>query len=160
MTWTLLKLSKVCNVIKLWHMRKLTLEGKITIFRSLAISKTVYFTIIAKVLNIVNNVKIACRYRDVSRLVLRVFNRYGHSKKTVQIFPLQKKYFKLKMVRKSNKHEPSSYEHNKSLLKGIKIYCHTMCYCYCEHFLIKNFQNCNAWLISGYIPELANSLTC
>ena len=34
-------IKNLCNVIKLWHMRKLTLEGKI-IFKSLAISKIVH----------------------------------------------------------------------------------------------------------------------
>ena len=37
------------NVIKLWRMRKLTLEGKITIFKSLAISKIVHLAIITEV---------------------------------------------------------------------------------------------------------------
>ena len=32
-------IKNLCNVIKLWRIRKLTLEGKITIFKSLAISK-------------------------------------------------------------------------------------------------------------------------
>ena len=32
-------IKNLCNVIKLWRMRKLSLEGKITIFKSLAISK-------------------------------------------------------------------------------------------------------------------------
>ena len=41
------------NVIKLWRMRKLTLEGKITIFKSLAISKIVHLAIITKVPNTV-----------------------------------------------------------------------------------------------------------
>ena len=41
-------IKNLCKVIKLWHMRKLTLEGKITIFKSLAkiiISKIVYLAI-------------------------------------------------------------------------------------------------------------------
>ena len=32
-------IKNLCNVIKLWRITKLTLEGKITIFKSLAISK-------------------------------------------------------------------------------------------------------------------------
>ena len=40
-------------VIKLMRMRKLTLEGKITIFKSLAISEIVHLAIITKVPNIV-----------------------------------------------------------------------------------------------------------
>ena len=41
-------IKNLCKVTKLWHMRKLTLEGKITIFKSLAkiiISKIVYLAI-------------------------------------------------------------------------------------------------------------------
>ena len=44
-------IKNICNVIKLWRMRHLSLEGKITIFKSLAISKIVYLallTIVAK----------------------------------------------------------------------------------------------------------------
>ena len=44
-------IKNLCNIIKLWSMRKLTLEGKITIFKSLAISKIVHLAIIAKVPN-------------------------------------------------------------------------------------------------------------
>ena len=46
-------IKNFCNVIKLWRMRKLTLEGKTTIFKSLAISKTVHLAIITKVPNTV-----------------------------------------------------------------------------------------------------------
>ena len=46
-------IKNLCNVIKLWRMRKLTLEGKTTIFKSLAISKTVHLAIITKVPNTV-----------------------------------------------------------------------------------------------------------
>ena len=46
-------IKNLCNVIKLWSMRKLTLEGKITIFKSLAISKIVHLKIITKVPNTV-----------------------------------------------------------------------------------------------------------
>ena len=38
--------KNICNVIKLWRMRHLSLEGKITIFKSLAISKTVYLALL------------------------------------------------------------------------------------------------------------------
>ena len=44
-------IKNLCNVIKLWRMRKLTLEGKITIFKSLAILKIVQLAIITKVPN-------------------------------------------------------------------------------------------------------------
>ena len=45
--------KNLCNVIKLWRMRKLTLAGKITIFKSLAISKIVHLAVITKVPNTV-----------------------------------------------------------------------------------------------------------
>ena len=45
--------KNLCNVIKLWCMRKLTLKGKTTNFKSLAISKIVHFAIITKVANTV-----------------------------------------------------------------------------------------------------------
>ena len=46
-------IKKLCNVIKPWHMRKLSLEGKTSIFKSLAASKIVHFVIITKVPNTV-----------------------------------------------------------------------------------------------------------
>ena len=46
-------IKNLCSVLKLWHMRKLTLEVKITIFESLAISKIVHVVIIIKVPNTV-----------------------------------------------------------------------------------------------------------
>ena len=39
-------IKNICNVIKLWRMRHLSLEGKITIFNSLAISKIVYLALL------------------------------------------------------------------------------------------------------------------
>ena len=38
--------KNICNVIKLWRMRHLSLEGKITIFKSLALSKIVYLALL------------------------------------------------------------------------------------------------------------------
>ena len=46
-------IKNLCIVIKLWGMRKVTLDGKITIFKSLAISKIVHLAIITKVPNTV-----------------------------------------------------------------------------------------------------------
>ena len=46
-------IKNLCNIIKLWCTRKLTLDGKIKIFKSLAISKVVHLAIIAKVPNTV-----------------------------------------------------------------------------------------------------------
>ena len=46
-------IKNLYNVIKLWRMRKLTLECKITIFKSFAISKIVHLVIITKVPNTV-----------------------------------------------------------------------------------------------------------
>ena len=42
-------ISKVQNVLKIWRMRSLTLEGKIIVFKTLAISKIVYFLMMIKV---------------------------------------------------------------------------------------------------------------
>ena len=47
-------IKNICNVIKLWRMRHLSLESKITIFKSLALSKVVYLallTIVPKSIN-------------------------------------------------------------------------------------------------------------
>ena len=38
--------KNICNVIKLWRMRHLSLEGKITNFKSLALSKIVYLALL------------------------------------------------------------------------------------------------------------------
>ena len=39
------------NILKLWHMRQLTLEGRITVFKSLAISKVIHLLLITKLHN-------------------------------------------------------------------------------------------------------------
>ena len=41
--------TKIQNVLKVWRMHHLTLEGKITIFKTLAISKIVFLSLISKV---------------------------------------------------------------------------------------------------------------
>ena len=46
-------IKKLCNAIKLWRMRKISLEGKIWIIKPLAISKFVHLTIIKKISNTV-----------------------------------------------------------------------------------------------------------
>ena len=46
-------IKNFCNVIKLWRMRKLSLEGKIKFFKSLANSTIVLLAIITKAPNIV-----------------------------------------------------------------------------------------------------------
>ena len=38
--------KNICNVIKLWRMRHLSPEGKITIFKSIALSKIVYLSLL------------------------------------------------------------------------------------------------------------------
>ena len=38
--------KNISNVIKLWRMRHLSLEGKITIFKSLALSKIVFLALL------------------------------------------------------------------------------------------------------------------
>ena len=42
-------ITKIQNVLKIWRMRHLTLEGKIIVFKTLAISKTVFLSLISKV---------------------------------------------------------------------------------------------------------------
>ena len=40
---------KIEKVLKLWRMRNLTLEGKITIFKTLAISKIIHLSLVTNV---------------------------------------------------------------------------------------------------------------
>ena len=42
-------ITKIQNVLKVWRMRRLTLEGKIIVFKTLAISKIVFLSLISKV---------------------------------------------------------------------------------------------------------------
>ena len=42
-------ITKIQNVLKVWRMRRLTLEGKIMVFKTLAISKIVFLSLISKV---------------------------------------------------------------------------------------------------------------
>ena len=42
---------KTENILKLWRMRQLTLEGKITVFKSLAVSKVIHLLLITKLHN-------------------------------------------------------------------------------------------------------------
>ena len=42
-------ITKIQNVLKVWRMRRLTLEGKIIVFKALAISKIVFLSLISKV---------------------------------------------------------------------------------------------------------------
>ena len=42
---------KIESILKLWRMRQLTLEGRITVFKSLAISKVVHLLLITKLHN-------------------------------------------------------------------------------------------------------------
>ena len=39
---------KIENILKLWHMRQLTLEGRITVFKFLAVSKVIHLLLITK----------------------------------------------------------------------------------------------------------------
>ena len=43
--------SKIKTVLKLWRMGKLSLEGKITVFKSLAITKMVYLSLLTNIPN-------------------------------------------------------------------------------------------------------------
>ena len=42
---------KIENILKLWRMRQLTLEGRITVFKSLAVSKVIHLLLITKLHN-------------------------------------------------------------------------------------------------------------
>ena len=42
---------KIENIIKLWRMRQLTLEGRITVFKSLAVFKVMHLLLITKLHN-------------------------------------------------------------------------------------------------------------
>ena len=42
---------KIENILKVWRMRQLTLEGRITVFKSLAISKVIHLLMITKLHN-------------------------------------------------------------------------------------------------------------
>ena len=42
---------KIENISKLWRMRQLTLEGRITVFKSLAVSKVIHLLLITKLHN-------------------------------------------------------------------------------------------------------------
>ena len=44
-------ISEIQAVLKLWMVRRLSLQGKITVFKSLAISKIVYLSLLASVPN-------------------------------------------------------------------------------------------------------------
>ena len=46
-------ISKIQSVLKLWRMRRLSLEGKIIVFKSLAISKIIYLSLLT---NLPNNI--------------------------------------------------------------------------------------------------------
>ena len=42
-------IKKIKNVLKIWRTRNLTVQGKITIFKTLAISKAIQFALVANV---------------------------------------------------------------------------------------------------------------
>ena len=42
-------IKKIQNILKIWRMRDLTLEGKVTIFKSLAISKIVHLALVINI---------------------------------------------------------------------------------------------------------------
>ena len=44
-------IDKIENILKLWRMRQLTLEGRITVFKSLAVSKVIHLLLITKLHN-------------------------------------------------------------------------------------------------------------
>ena len=52
--------KKIQNILKVWRMRNLTIEGKITVFKSLAISKIVHLALVtsvpAKTIDLLNKI--------------------------------------------------------------------------------------------------------
>ena len=46
---------KIQNIIKLWKLRKLTIEGKIVVFKSLAISKLIHLALVTEIPTSTNN---------------------------------------------------------------------------------------------------------
>ena len=46
-------ISNIQGVLKLWIMKQLTIEGRIVIFKSLAVSKIVYFTLLTNTPNFI-----------------------------------------------------------------------------------------------------------
>ena len=44
-------IDKIENILKLWRMRQLTLEGRLTTFKSSAVSKVIHLLSITKLLN-------------------------------------------------------------------------------------------------------------
>ena len=42
-------ITKIQNALKIWRIRSLTLEGKIIVFKTLAISKIVYLSMMIKI---------------------------------------------------------------------------------------------------------------
>ena len=62
-------IKKIENVIKVWNFRSLTLSGKITIFKTLAISKIVYISYLSSVPNRgVNLIRVSVITRVITRL--------------------------------------------------------------------------------------------
>ena len=46
-------IKKIKNVLKIWRTRNLTVQGKITIFKTLAISKAIQFALVANVQHVI-----------------------------------------------------------------------------------------------------------
>ena len=52
------RIVKIESAQRLWHMRNLTIEGKVLVFKSLAVSKIVHLSLITTVLHtIINQLK-------------------------------------------------------------------------------------------------------
>ena len=48
-------IKKFQNVLKIWRIRNLTVQGKITIFKTLAISKVIHLTLVTNVPQVIIN---------------------------------------------------------------------------------------------------------
>ena len=46
---------KLQNILKLWKLRNLTIEGRIVDFKSLAVSKLIHFAVVTEITKYINN---------------------------------------------------------------------------------------------------------
>ena len=91
-------ISKIQSVLKIWRVWSLTLEGKIILFKTLAISKIVYLSMMSKVpTEIIVGLK---KYKNSS------FDQLNQKLKTKQYLPISKMEF-LKCRYKQKESKPS-----------------------------------------------------
>ena len=99
-------ISKIQNVLKIWRVWSLTLEGKIILFKTLAISKIVYLSMMSKFpTEIIVELK---KYKNGS------FNQLNQKLKIKQNLPISKLEF-LKCRYKQKESKPSLLLDKKTL---------------------------------------------